>query len=167
MGLLRRRLSHVLLLTWLGVVVLLFLAISFLLIVVLVSFLTSLVGWGLTVEGGWLSIVGHWLVHHVGWNLTVSWESVPVRVLGLWGQVLVWVEPTEGHDVSQAGQLDHWRSHLLGRVVLGLVVTFFILGVLLLLVVLKLVWHWWKGHTVWKIWKWINESSLFIIVVEE
>lgn len=62
-------------------------------VVVLVVLLAILVlNWVLTVEGLRVAVVRHALVHHVGRNLTVTWESVAVGVLGLWRQVLVWVE---------------------------------------------------------------------------
>ena len=64
---------------------------------------TVLVLWVLSVEWLWVSVVGHWLLHHVWWHLSVALVSKTVRVLGLRSQVLVWVEATEGHDVSQAG----------------------------------------------------------------
>ena len=34
-------------------------------------------------------------------------------------------------------------------------------------VVLHLLWHWWEGHTIWEVWKWVDQlSSLFLVVVE-
>ena len=35
------------------------------------------------------------------------------------------------------------------------------------LVILEFLWHWWQSHSLWKIWKWVNElSSFFVIMVE-
>lgn len=81
---------------------------------VLVGLVNVLVLGVLSVERLGVSVVGHWLLHHVGWNLSVSLISKTIRVLGLRSKVLVWVEATEGHDVSQAGELDHLRWHCLG-----------------------------------------------------
>lgn len=42
-----------------------------------------------------------------------------------------------------------------------------VLDLLVLSVLLQLLWHWWKSHTLWKVWKWIDQSSFLAIVVEE
>jgi hypothetical protein len=36
-----------------------------------------------------------------------------------------------------------------------------------LMVVLHLLWHWWKSDSLWKVWKWVDElSSLLLRVIE-
>ena len=37
----------------------------------------------------------------------------------------------------------------------------------LIVVVLHLLWHWWKSHTLWQIWEWVNELSSFLFGVIE
>ena len=32
---------------------------------------------------------------------------------------------------------------------------------------LELLWHWWKGDTLWQIWERVNEPSFFVIIVIE
>lgn len=38
---------------------------------------------------------------------------------------------------------------------------------LLLLVVFEFLWHWRESDTFWEVWKWIDELSLLLVVVEE
>lgn len=88
----------------------------------------------------------------------------------LWTQILVWVESAKSNDVSKAGELDHWlRWHL---VVMGMSHVWLTIEVMSLILsagfeVLDLLWHWWKSHSFWKIWKWVNQSSLLLVVVIE
>lgn len=92
--------------------VLLVLLVTFLLRVLLLDLWSVLRRLNLTVEGLRISVMGmlHLLVHQVWWNLTVTWIAITV-VLGSVGDglrshVLVGVEATESHDVSQTGELE-------------------------------------------------------------
>lgn len=38
---------------------------------------------------------------------------------------------------------------------------------LLLLVVFEFLWHWRESDTFWEVWKWIDELSLLLVIVEE
>jgi hypothetical protein len=127
--------------------------------------------WSSLVERHCLSLEHLLLVHHVGRELVVlalvsHWH---------WLKILVWVEPTEASgESSELGQirdLDHgslllvelgvwWRSGV--ELSISLVV-----ASTLLVVMLHLLWHWGKSHTLWEVWKWVDQlSSLLLGVVE-
>ena len=112
------------------------------------------------------------------------WEVVVLTLVAHWHwcsscHILVWVEATEAtrkcSQFSEIGDLNHggllllelrvwWRSSSLVVLVSVVVATS---ATLVVLVVLHLLWHWRKGNTLWKIWKWVDElSSLLLRVVE-
>lgn len=47
------------------------------------------------------------------------------------------------------------------------VVVILVIIVLSSIVVLHLLWHWRKSHTLWEVRKWVNELSLFVHVMIE
>jgi hypothetical protein len=61
---------------------------------------------------------------------------------------------------------DRWSRSLVESIVLVLLVVVIVV-VSTLVVGSGLLWHWRKGYTFWKIWKWVNQASLLLIVVEE
>ena len=131
----------------------------------------------LSIEGWWVSHVRHLLLIHVGRNLPIRREVQPVVPLGHWlrslrSQVLVWVESTKSHDVSQVVDRDHLHSSLnwcvklsiwLGHLTVVIVVSL----LLLILVVLQFFRHWRQGYSFGKVWQWVNQLSLFTFAVEE
>jgi hypothetical protein len=131
----------------------------------LLSSLSSLVEWH------WLSLEHLLLVHHVGWELVV----LALVAHWHWLEVLVWVEAAEasgeGSELGQIGDLDHggllwvelgvWWSVV---VELGIPV---VVASALVVVVLHLLWHWWKSHTLWQVWKWVDQLSPLLLGVVE
>lgn len=156
---------------------------------------------GLLGKGHLVDLLGHQLSLHGEW-LGIGLEalsSVSLERLWLssevdwaWHEVLVWVEASEGGEVSQVGDWNHW-SHLgLERVdadwsealglshhvwgahhtwgsglILVVVLVLRVLVSLVGLVLLKLLWHWWESHALWEVWEWVNELSLLTIIMEE
>ena len=63
---------------------------------------------------------------------------------------------------------EKWADLVLGtiriRVVVEVVVVFIVSSTTVSSSILR---HWREGNTFWKIWKWINESSLLLVVVVE
>lgn len=46
-------------------------------------------------------------------------------------------------------------------------VSLLVLLCFLSLVVFEFLRHWWQGDALWEVWKWVDEVSLFFVVVEE
>jgi hypothetical protein len=91
-------------------------------------------------------------------------------------QVLVWVETTKSNDICKTCELNHWsRLHWAevswtNRLSHHHRISIKIMFSKILLVdsvVLEFLWHWWESDSFWKIWKRINEISLFEIGMEE
>lgn len=139
----------------------------------------------------------HWLLGKAGTNLVsgveavlsvlIGWVEGVLNVklgltwIGGWHQILVWVETSEGSKICHAGDLDHWSEVLLWHLLevvhtvhwhwwttlVLVLISSMILVVLVGLMLLQLLWHWWKGNTIWKVWKWIDQLSLLLVTVIE
>lgn len=66
----------------------------------------------LAIEWLWVTKVRHLLVEHVWRNLTIVLVVDANCWHWLWGQILVWVESTKGHNVCQIGDREHWHGIL-------------------------------------------------------
>lgn len=74
-----------------------------------------IVNWNLrdlTIEWLWITVVRHLLVKHVWWNLTVVLVVDTNGWHWLRGQIFVWVEATESHNISQVRDGEHGHSVL-------------------------------------------------------
>lgn len=117
----------------------------------------------------------HLLVQHVRWELSIILVVEAKAWKWLRGQIFVWVESSEGHDISKVVNGNHWHGVLNWRVELWTmslisIFTLVIIDVaicLLLLIVLEFFRHWRQSDTLWQIWKWVNELSLFFVIVVE
>lgn len=179
-GLLRRVFGDVLLLTC-GLVVLLAS-----LVLPLTSFgraLLLVLGTLVVERGhGTVSGLGSWVLRgHVAWVAILVESGSEVHDWSR-ARVLVWIEATQGNDISQALDLDHRHLVLHGRevnwadvlsagsvaVVGGLLLLLVLVEVVLLvLVVLELLRHGRQSHAFWQVGQRIDQISLLVVVVVE
>ena len=122
----------------------------------------------------------HWL-HHLLLVHHVWWEVVVLTLVAHWhwrgSHVLIWVESTKAtrkcSQLSEVGDLDHrglllWElSILLSSSTIKVLVSIIVSISALVVVVLHLLWHWRKSNTLWKVWKWVDELSSFLLSVVE
>lgn len=130
-------------------------------------------------ERHWLA-VAHWLLVHLHLHLLLvhhvrrhGSESV-VETHWHWTHVFVWVESSGSESTRKGSQISN-RSDLNDRILVLIIIVLWravvvILVVIVVLssgVVLHLLWHWRKSHALREVWEWVDELSLFVLIVEE
>jgi hypothetical protein len=131
---------------------------------------------GLGSERHWLA-VAHWLLVHLHLHLLLvhhvrrhGTESV-VETHWHWTHVFVWVESSEstrkGSQISNRSDLNDRILVLIMVELWRTVVVILVIIVLSSIVVLHLLWHWRKSHTLREVWERVDELSLLLIIVVE